>query len=1311
MASNGIQLPVLNWSYKDQSISYNEWKDFMESYFVIQGVEEKKKWHYLLLSAGSKGRELWETWKISLSDREDSTKVFKKFKDHLIGTPNKWVSRLDLASLHQNEHESIDDFVCRLKAKAALCMFGNDDDDHLTFQLIRGIRSNEIRRKLVSKGNDLKFVSAYSCALECEATVQNTSSFSRPNQQIDSFKKYSEKLCHYCGSSHQPRKCPAYGKKCSHCQKMNHFAKMCKTKENENDKQKQRSSSVSKQRAEKTQELHAMDKRDDVTDDYDDYFDCGTIMIDSIDNHEHTRHSIIAKIDVKAPKVTQKVILKAKADTGANGSILPIRCLKKMYPDAEDRSTVIQPSSAILTAVNGSTMKQYGTLKMQVKFDDSSWITCKFFVCETNGPAILSCDVSEKLGIVSVSNSSNISSMKQTTPDEPIPDVTALQKLYPERFEGLGNLPGPYSIELKTDAEPVVAPPRKYPIQLKDEICKTLQEMEKMKVIMKCDDDEASEWVNQLAFSRKSSGELRICLDPKHLNKAIKRTYYKTPTIDEISHKLAKSTVYSKMDAKHGYWGIHLTEDSSKLCTFQSPAGKYRFLRLPFGLKVSQDVFQSKMDRILQDAGEGIVGIADDVIVFGRTEQEHDAALHRLMKAATNHRLIFRLEKSAIRQTSINFFGLIWSQKGMQPDPKKCDNIRSKKSPVNAQELLSFLGLIQYLSPFIPHLASRTKLLRQLLKKDTPWEWNAEYEQAFDDLKNAINKDMMINYFDPSIPVNIEVDASLSGLGAALVQNNKPVAFASKSLLPAETRYANIERELLAVVFGLEHFHCFIYGKPVLVYSDHRPLEAIYKKQLSSAPPRLQRMLLRIQPYDVTIEYKPGKDLIYADYLSRISPTQGQMIELEHTIHTIQISEKQLEIVRDATAKDQQLSALREQVIRGWPEKATDAPKIIRNFFSMRDCISVEDGVLFVGQRMIIPEQLKSEYLERIHTGHLGITKCQLRAKDSIYWPGMSTDIEKYVKECIFCLQNSRSQSAEPMMAHELPTQPWEILSSDLFELEGKTFLLIADHFSKMPFVKLLRSTVSDDIIQYFKELFSVHGIPKRVFTDNGPQYASRQWSEFAENWEFEHVTSSPRYPQSNGFAERMVGVVKQILKKAKESGMEARKALLAYRATPITTHLPSPAELLFKRKIKTNLPTRNLPDRASYEYRQIMERDKENNETSYNEKMHVKPLSDLLPGMQVLAQIHGKRWEPATVNEKLIEPRSYTIETPEGRTFRRNRKYIKPIPVNAAEKMSTQRVTFGIPEDDDDEAEVDHEAPTLRRSTRLTRKPDRLSY
>ena len=235
--------------------------------------------------------------------------------------------------------------------------------------------------------------------------------------------------------------------------------------------------------------------------------------------------------------------------------------------------------------------------------------------------------------------------------------------------------------------------------------------------------NEPTDWVNAIACSRKKNGALRICLDPKPLNKCIKRTHHKTPTLEEISYKLAGAKDFTKRDAKHGYWAILLDEESSLLTCFNTPFSRYRYLRCPFGLKMSQDIYQQKMDQILEDC-DGTIGISDDVCIYGKTIEEHDRRLRKTIDTARKYGLVFNKEKCKIRQKQIKFYGLIWDENGSHPDPEKCDKIKSKPTPTNREELQQFLGMIQYLSPFIPKLSSKTAPLRSLLKKDTEYQWN-----------------------------------------------------------------------------------------------------------------------------------------------------------------------------------------------------------------------------------------------------------------------------------------------------------------------------------------------------------------------------------------------------------------------------------------------------------------------------------------------------------------------------------------------------------------------------------------------------------
>ena len=273
------------------------------------------------------------------------------------------------------------------------------------------------------------------------------------------------------------------------------------------------------------------------------------------------------------------------------------------------------------------------------------------------------------------------------------------------------------------------------------------------------------------------------------------------PTVEEVMHEFTNLHYFTKLNAHHGYWSIVLDEESSLLTTFNSPFGRYHFLHLPFGLVCSQDIFQKKMDQFLEEC-PGCIGIANDITVHGCTEAEHDAHLQNLMKVAHKYGVVFNPQKTNVKAPAINFFGCLYNANGIHQDPEKVDAVHALPAPMNVTELQKFLGMVTYISPFICGLSTLTVPLLELLKKDADFIWNASYEAAFEQVKQVVVSDTTLRYFDLSLPVTIQVDASQVGLGTVLLQDNKPVAFASKALTNAECRYTNIEREMLAVVFG-----------------------------------------------------------------------------------------------------------------------------------------------------------------------------------------------------------------------------------------------------------------------------------------------------------------------------------------------------------------------------------------------------------------------------------------------------------------------------------------------------------------------------
>ena len=377
---------------------------------------------------------------------------------------------------------------------------------------------------------------------------------------------------------------------------------------------------------------------------------------------------------------------------------------------------------------------------------------------------------------------------------------------------------------------------------------------------------EPSPWVSSLTYPKRANGKLRICLDPKDLNRTIICENYKA-----LTHVLTGTTRFSKVDSNKAFFGMHLTKEASLLTTFNTHLGRYRFLCVPFGLKMSQDIFQMRMDDIVAQCPR-VLAIHNDVFIYGKDDKDDDANIINMFNVAQKEGLVFNSKKCTIKQESVTFFGGVFSAEGYYPDPEKIKGISEMTPPQMKQELQAFLSAVNYLQTFVPYLSSNTEPLQALLKKENCFVWDENSNTCFQKIKTLLQKAPLrpLRYYDWSKLVTLQCDASLKGLGACIIQDGKLIAFASNSLMDTETHYANIERELLAIIYGCEKFHTYLYGRTFIVEMDHKPLKMISLKNLTVAPTHLQRMLLHLQQYDLVITYRPGKEMLLADALSHL---------------------------------------------------------------------------------------------------------------------------------------------------------------------------------------------------------------------------------------------------------------------------------------------------------------------------------------------------------------------------------------------------------------------------------------------------------
>jgi hypothetical protein len=795
-----------------------------------------------------------------------------------------------------------------------------------------------------------------------------------------------------------------------------------------------------------------------------------------------------------------------------------------------------------------------------------------------HGEPILGKDACTALGLIKRTQNKDVQpvaaeQMKQNT------TMKDLTKQYKDVFTGLGCIQSNYKIQLDTKEPPTVDPPRRIPHSLQDSVKRELQRMEEMDVITK--EVEPTPWVNSMTVVSKPNGKVRICIDPTKLNKAVKRAHYPTKTVEEVAANMPNAQFFSTFDANSGYWQISLDLASSKLCTFQTPWGRYRFKRLPFGITTSGDAFNQIMTGLFGDM-QGVSIIVDDIIVYGSTREEHDSRVKALLDRARKVGLTLNPDKSKFRQSEVHYCGHIISKDGLKPSPEHIKPILDMESPKSKDDVRRFLALAGYLQKFMPSLSDKSKPLRQLLEKDIVFHWTEQHQNSFNRIKKDVTQAPVLKLFDPNKQITLQVDSSKYGLGATLIQDDHPVLYASKSLDKTQQNYAVIERELLAICFACQKFHQYVFGKTIKIETDHKPLIGIMAKPMHAVTARMQRMRLRLQRYDLQLTHKPGKFMYIADTLSRAPLTitrkesAHELFDETLEVNVINATEERLNQLQSETAADEVLQLIMEYTQEGWPE--TDVPSSAMPFHSYRHELSFEDGLLFKGSKLIIPKSMQKDMLERIHASHQGIVKSKALARESIFWPGLSSQIEDMIKRCPTCQSTRKNKPKEPLKPQEIPEIPWQKVGIDLFKFQQKEYVLCVDYYSKFPDIAYLPDTTSATLVSALKTIFARFGIPAEIVSDNGPQLASREFKNFTKSCNIKHTTSSPGYPQSNGQAERHIQTVKNLLLKAYESGGDPNLCLLGYRNSPLEGINKTPAQLLMSRRLNSQLQASKRP-------------------------------------------------------------------------------------------------------------------------------------
>lgn len=1290
--------PPSELSLEGNSVSradaWKRWRKQFHVFLKASGVhkEEGSVQASLLINLiGTEGFDVYETFKFSNdTEKDDVTVLLKKFDEYFGVKPNVTLARYNFYMRNQEGGESIDQYVTALKLLSKTCEFKTLEDEFIRDRIVCGVKNTIVRDRLLrtddlTMDKAIKICQVDEVSADSSRVLQESRGASAEPVRVDAVgarggagpraargraggaraarggrgghrlravpdgagrppplsSSSASSTCLRCGGPCVSwADCPAVSVQCYVCQNYGHFARMCQVHKG----------------VKKLYDIGVLEDENkyepELDDDWESFYISTLIDGSKIDSVSQDWFEVL-----RGEWGSENF----KLDSGADINVLSF---KRFVQLGNNPNNIVVNHKVKLQSYSGDFIPIKGICNIKWWYKNVQY-DLKFAIADIDCQSVLGLQACLLLGLIKRIHDINFSKNS-------------------DLFTGLGCLPGEYHITVDRDVTPVVCAPRKVPLSLRDNLKDELDRMTELGVIRKV--THPTPWVNSLVVVAKTNGKMRICLDPRPLNKAIQRAHFQLPTINELATKLNGAKYFSVLDANSGFWSVKLDKESADLCTFITPFGRYQYLRLPFGLNCAPEVFHAKLKQLLEGL-DGVESFIDDIIVWGSTRREHDVRLNALFQKARDINLKFNKDKCRICVDEVTYLGHIFNKDGMKVDTEKVRAVINMPEPTDCKSLERFLGAINYLSKFIPNYSQHIFPLTRLLKKDVEWCWEIGHKNAFDKLKKLICEAPVLSLFDVGSEVLLSVDASSVALGAVLMQRGRPVEYASRTLTDTQQRYAQIEKEMLAIVFACEKFHQYIYGKRyIVIETDHKPLESIFKKPLNSVPARLQRMMLKLQGYDLKITYKPGKYMYIPDTLSRAplpdlyddKISKAVLNQLKMVINNVPMSQSKLTLVKKETSKDEYLKRLLVYINEGWPVHKYNVDSDLKYFWSMRDELYSVDGVIFKDKQVLIPNSLKTEMLKIIHDGHLGIDRCKRRAREVLFWPGISNDIESYIKKCKVCQENSNKPSKEPMIPITVPKLPWNKVGTDLFEYGKKHYLILVDYYSGFIEVSQLRDTSSNSVIKELKQNFARYGIPETVVSDNGPQYSSRNFKKFAEEWCFNHITSSPYYAQSNGKSERSVQTIKKMLKKSIDSRTDFYLNLLSYNNTP-RENLNSPAQLLMGRRLNCRLPVH--PDLLKRYNCNDQQQHKTIIEKQLKSKMyydqHCKEQPELSVGDDVIMLEHNNERMRGTVVGKASAPRSYIVKNKLG-IYRRNRRHlIKNMPdekPNVVEKLKNDR-------------------------------------
>lgn len=1272
--------------------------------------------------------------------------VLDVLQSHFKSQRNEALRRRELLCCKQATGESFSDFYVRLKNLAEEVDLCSGDpvtcaETQLKMVLLMGIRDEELVQRLLSLDTGAPLQDLVTLCRSYEAARNTASAIqSSPSQlcAISAYKKGKRHdkaasspqqtpsgqrgkhpvaettlTCQSCTRRHAPSQCPATDSTCNNCGRKGHWAKTAKCPAKET-------------QCRVCKKTGHYDKccRSNKTSHNQDSSNSSAQKKSSCRRVAHGPASNATTPDPVCIYLTHggsTSPLQMLPDTGADVTVIGQRHLGILHIPRSSLKPL--PPVHTLTADGSEMAPALGCFQATLRLGKRSCVA-QIQVHESVQTPLLSYGHCKELAIISPEFPKPILKVKHVNRCSELPlPATASPSAAKEYFlrefpdvllskEDLAKAPlkpmvaQPMKIHLKEGAVPfAINTPRQIPFAFQQQVKEELESMVRQGIIEPAG-DEPSAWCHPLVVVPKDKG-VRITVDLTKLNSQISRPAHPAPTPFAAVRRVTPSARYfTTADALCGYWQLELDKKDRHLTTFITPFGRFKHCRGPMGFAATGDAYCLRGDTALQGM-ENCVKVVDDILLFDDNLPTHFQRIHQMLMRCREHGITLNKDKLAVAEPRVRFCGYHISATGISAGEDRVSAIRDFPTPANLTDLRSFMGLVNQLSEFTPDIAAAAQPLRPLMSPKRTFTWTADHDEAFKRVKTALLQPPVLAHFDPALPVILQTDASrLHGIGYALLQDHgqgrtRLVQCGSRFLADAETRYATIELELLAVVWAMSKCRLYLIGlQHFTLMTDHRPLVPILNAYTLDAVenPRLQRLKEKISPYIFTAVWRAGKLLCIPDALSRAPvsrPTpEDEMACTDATAHLRRVvaanaersdegnphhdADRTLHELRDAARADPSYARLTDCVTSGFPSNRYELHSSLLPYWKLRDHLCADGELVLYGQRIVVPAALRRRTLARLHDSHRGVEATRRRAKQTVFWPGIDSDIANTVRACEPCQVLQPSQPKEPLMRDDNPSRPFESVSADFFTVAGKSFLVIADRLSGWPVVVPCgANTTASRTIQMFCRYFREVGVPLRLRTDGGPQFASADFQNFMERWGVHHVVTSPHYPQSNGHAEAAVKSVKHLILTTAPSGNidteEFARGLLELRNAPNFTGR-SPAQHLYGRPLRSCVPahpesfsadwqakTEDCDRRAAARASQVQAR--------YDQ--HAQPLPKLIIGETVRIQDPTSlRWDKVGVVVGRGRNRDYELRLPSGRVWRRNRRFLRPVTPGSVDNL-----------------------------------------